>query len=416
MFPLRCLLLACICATASPLSAFLTSAKAAGMGLIGISYPQDALAGALNPAGIADVPDRCDVNLFFSRETGHAVIHDNRTPPSLAPHVNGNFSPYITKDSIFPEFGINKRFYYCFDIACGFVVYNRNAIKTTYSKVFPLLGTSKLGLEYIHQTASPVVAMRYGAFSFGISLNYMVQRLKIEGVQNFDNPRFSAFPGHVTNNGYNYSKGISTTVGAKWDVSDWISVGVTYQPKTHMSRLKKYKGFLANKGRLDIPALISGGVTFRMPPHASISLDVQYVAWDKIPPLQHPLLPNLQESLLGTKNGAGFGWRSQTIFRLGVDWHVTPCVTVRAGFRWTDTLIPQTQTAVNLLTNETATDFVTFGISWIPFDRCEVSAFYAHSLHNEIHGYNSIPFSFGGGNVDLLQNKKIVGFGVGCLY
>jgi long-chain fatty acid transport protein len=183
-----------------------------------------------------------------------------------------------------------------------------------------------------------------------------------------------------------------------------------------MSHFKKYKGFIAEHGRLSIPPMYSGGITLRFPGPASLSLDVQHIGWNRVRALHNPLEPNLQGSLLGAKYGAAFGWHSQTVFRLGADWQIIPCFTVRGGYRWSAEFIPRRQTAVNLLTNEAAVRFYAFGCSLYPSERCEISAFFAHSLSNKLRGRGSIPVTFGGGDVDLKQDKTIAGLGLGWLY
>lgn len=401
--------------------AVLASVKTTGMAATGIAYPQDALAGAFNPAGMAAVGDRFDMGFTWDNATrrskvsgNRAVIPGTRIP---VPGINGSFSASRSPNLYNGDFGINKQLP-C-NMSVGLVVYNRNANKTTYKNAFPLLGTSRLGMEYIHETISPTFAIKlWKCHNFGVSLNWMIQRLKVNGIQNFDNPLFSSAPGRVTNRGYSYAHGVSYTVGYRGQLTRWLSVGVTYQPKTHMGKFHKYKGFLAEHGKLDIPEKIGGGVAVRFLPCASVAFDVEHIDWKHIRALHNPLLtpPALFINKLGTKHGTGFGFRSQTFYRVGIDYDICDCLTVRAGFRHARTPIRGSQAAVNLLTVDTVQDYLTLGATWC-INRCnEVSFFYAHGFEHKVKGRGAIPAFLGGGNVELKEYDNAVGISWGMAY
>ncbi len=416
--------LLCVCSLMSPaneLDALVASVKATGMGAVGVAYPQDAMAGAYNPAGITDIGDRFDVAVTWIHDEGDTTIKGNLNP--FIPNVNGTFPAYHRKDFFCPEFGINKHLCWGdWELAVGLVVFNRNASKTTYRTNFPLLGTSHLGLEYIHETFSPLLAVKFCNFSVGASFNYMIHRLKVEGLEFLDHPplglpSFSRYPGFVTNKGYDYAHGVNFTVGFKWDIMPCLSVGAAYQPTTTMGRFHKYRGFLAQKGLLKIPPIVSAGITYRFIPCASASFDVQYLGWNRVHSLHTPLLPNLFTHKLGDEEGAGFGWRSQWIYRFGVDWDINCAWTVRAGCRFAKSTIEPSQTAVNILTHDPAGNFVMGGFSWRPNGLIEISTYYAHGFERLIKGKNAIPpLPFGGGDVDIKQTKEVVGLSLGVNY
>lgn len=394
-----------LCTSPSQVEAILASVKTTGMAATGIAYPQDSEAAAFNPAGMADVGNRFDVGFAWAHEIRKARVHGNLFP---VPGINGKFNASRTKDFYHGDFGINKELPWC-NATFGVVGYNRNFNKTTYKVPFPLLGTSKLGMEYVHETISPTFAFKlWDRHSFGISVNWMIQRLKVNGIQNFDNVLFSAFPGHVTNREYSYSQGVGFTLGWRGQLCDWLSVGVTYQPETHMSRFKKYKGFLAQRGKLNIPQKIGAGIAIRFLPCATIAFDIEHIKWSSIKALHNPLASNLLVDKLGTSHGSGFGFRNQLYYRIGVDYDINECWTVRAGFRHVKTPIRSSQTAVNLLTVDTIQDFATVGATWCINCCNEVSFFYAHGFNHDVHGHHSIPTVFGLGEVDLKEHSDIL--------
>lgn len=402
--------------------ALIASVKATGMGAVGVAKPQDALAAAYNPAGITDIGDRIDAGIVWGHDQGDGIASGNRSP--AAPLVNGKFNAFTTHDFYAPDFGINKQLcLYGWDVAVGLCVYNRNASKTTYGQSFPLFGTSNLGMEYIHQTISVPVAVKFCDHSFGVSLNYMVQRIKVNGLQRFDNPAFTRHPGFLTNKGYAYSNGVGFTLGWKWDILPSLSVGATFQPRTSMNRFGKYKGFLAQDGLLNIPPLASVGISYRYIPQSSINFDVQYVGWrncrsihNRIQPAFNNILLGQADYRLGGSKGLGFGWRSQWIYRVGIDYDLSCEWTVRAGARFAKSTIPASQTAVNLLTNDPCGNFIMGGFSYRPNETFEFSAYYANGFDRVTKGFNTIPAQLGGGNTSLKQAKTAVGLSLGYNY
>lgn len=406
------------CCFTAPAEALLASVKSFGMAGTAVAYPQDALAGAFNPAGHVDVDDRVDLGITWARDRGHCRIKGN-----LVPGTDGKYNGYRTRDFYTPDFGINKRFGEEGEWAIGLLVYNRSFSKTTYKKPFALLGRTAPGLEYVHQTISPVLAYRINeCHQVGITLNYMIQRIKADGMENFDNPLRSAAPGRVTNRGYNYSQGLGITLGWQWHLHPDVTLGLTYQPETSMRRFKKYRGFLASNGRFNIPTVYSGGIAWRFMPCAVVAFDVQHYSWKQIKALHNSLLNDGRLELLGSSNGPGFGWKSQTFYRVGVEYALSDEWTVRAGFRHVNMPIRSSQTVVNQLTLETAEDFLTLGTTYQVSECAEVSAMFAYGFSKTLKGKGSIPpgsplrGGFGGGEADLQQNKFAFGLSLGFNY
>jgi long-chain fatty acid transport protein len=403
---------AAILCQSSEAEALAASVKTFGMAGTGVAYAQDALAVAYNPAGMAWVGDRLDLGIHWAHDSGKTKIHGN-----LLPTTNDTYHAYKTKNFYSPEFGVNKTFGCECEWSVGLAVYNRQQGKTTYNKPFGLIGTSNLGLEYVHETISPVVAYRLNdCHSFGITLNCMVQRLKVNGIQKFDNAIFSSHPGHVTNKGYDWSVGFGTTLGWQWKVFDGFTLGLTYQPKTSMPRFNKYKGFLAQKGKFDIPQVFSGGISWRFVDCATICFDVQYYDWAQIKALHNKLaggLAELAQDKLGTSKGTGFGWKSQTFYRVGLDFAATEDLILRVGYRHVNANTKKSQTVVNQLILDIVDDYATCGATYrINCDQ-EVSAYFAYGFKNKIKGNGSIPASFGGGESDIEAQKFALGLGWG---
>lgn len=407
--------------------AFLAGVKAIGMAGVGVAYAQDAYAGAYNPAGILDVRNRFDVSFDWVRDDGHIKVRGNHfvvpvPPGARAPAINGKYHAFRTHDAFNLDFGINQRFCatcgdYSLSCAVGFVAYNRDYQKTGLSRPLILIGTTKQGMEYAHETFAPVFAFRINdCHTFGVSIDVHVQRLSQTGLQNLDDISRTIAPGKLTHRHYDYSAGVGATIGWRWQALECLSFGVTYRPRTTMSRFHKYKGFLAGHGRLNIPTKWAGGVAYRFLPCATLAFDVEWLDWKNIKSLHQPFVPSDPLARFGSKNGPGFGFRNQTFYRVGLDYQYNDCLTLRVGFRHANAFVRRSQTAPNLLDCDVVQDFLTCGFTYAHDCHNEFSMFYAYGFRFEIKGKNSVPASFGGGNVDLEENKFALGLSWGYIF
>jgi long-chain fatty acid transport protein len=416
-----------LCVQPAPVEAIFASVKSTGMAAACISYPLDTLVGAYNPAGETDIGDRFDSELGWVNDRGSIDVSGNLfpiPPDAPVPPVNGHANGMRTKNAFPAGFGLNKNWCLSNDLelATGLIFYNRNYQKTTYKQILTLFGTSHAGLEYVNQTLSPIIALKWCQHSIGVSANYQIERLKVNGLQNFDHPAVVGVPGgtidvgHVTNRGYDYSTGWGVTVGYLGHLTDCLSVGVTYQPETSMSRMNKYKGFLAQRGKLNIPRKIGAGISYRILPALVVAFDVEHIHWKPVKALSNPLLHQGDLELLGSSDGPGFGFRDQWYYRVGADWQINECWSVRAGFRHANTPIRPSQTAVNVLTLDTVENFATVGASWNVSESNELSIVYAYGFEKKIHGKNAIPVELGGGNVSLKEEKYALALAWGYKY
>jgi len=393
--------------------ATLVSIKAAGMGLTGVAYPQDAESGGLNPANMAFVGNRFDVGASIIHTKGTTTIHGN-----LNPLQNGKFSSAKLKNFYNPHLALNTTIFND-RTTLGFVLYNRGLIYSQYDRNFPLLGTSKLHAKVIDEFFTGIVSYKiHPCHSIGVGLNIVYQVIQFSGFQNFANPTFSQYPNSVTNNGVDYTHGFGVSIGWLGHLTPWLSVGAVYQPEIHMTRSRRYQGFIAEKGHLNIPETYSVGFTLRPNSCSHICFDIQRIQYGDVPSFRNPLIPNLVTSKLGRKHGAAFDWHSQTTYRIGFDYKINDCWTVRAGFRHAKTPYPRSATATNLALVDILENILTIGASLWGWCGIEYSAYAAWCFQSTYKGKHSIPgptdiINLGGGEVDLKQRRIVVGLGMG---
>ncbi|MEJ2450992.1 MAG: hypothetical protein P8047_10010, partial [Gammaproteobacteria bacterium] len=66
---------------------------------------------------------------------------------------------------------------------------------------------------------------------------------------------------------------------------------------------------------------------------------------------------------LGGSDGAGFGWKDMTIYKLGYQWSTSPAWTWRVGYSHGDQPIPNSEVLFNILAPGVIEDEFTFGFT-----------------------------------------------------
>ncbi len=385
--------------------------KAKSMGGVGIALPQDALAAASNPAGIAWVGNRIDLGAdWFSPDRGASITG------SGAPGANGTYDGNDTKSFLIPEFGYNRVINP--SLTFGVAVYGNGGMNTDY-RTNPFVaygGSGPGGVDLMQLFIAPTLAWKSGNHAFGVSLNLAYQRFKAEGIQGFSSS--SASPGNVSNRGYDDSTGLGMRVGWTGQVSPTVTLGATYQTKTKMSEFDKYSGLFANQGDFDIPENYGVGVALKATPALTVAADVQQINYSDI-----PAVGNRVDCLfagacqLGSTNGPGFGWQDVTVYKFGLAYELKPGTTLRAGYVILDQPIPASQTFFNILAPGVVEDHLTLGLTLEMSRTSELSFMYMHAFEKKVNGSGSIPLApFGGGEANLRMSQNSFGVAYGWKY
>jgi long-chain fatty acid transport protein len=383
--------------------------KAQSMGGVGIALPQDALAAATNPAGIAWVGNRIDVGAdWFTPDRG-ATIAGNGAG------ANGTYDGNDTASFLIPEFGYNRAIGP--DLTFGVAVYGNGGMNTSYA-VNPFTafgGSGPAGVDLTQLFVAPTLAWKGGNHSFGVSLNLAYQRFKAEGIQGFAG--FSASPGNVSNNGYDSSTGYGVRIGWTGQVSPAVTLGATYQTKTKMGKFDKYSGLFADQGAFDIPENYGAGVAFKVSPALTVAADVLRINYGDIPAVGNPVDCFFMGACqLGASNGPGFGWQNTTVYKIGFAYELKPDMTLRGGYVTLKQPIPANQTFFNILAPGVVQDHLTLGLSLKMAGNGELSFMYMHAFEKKVDGSGSIPLAFGGGEANLRMSQDSLGVAYGWSY
>ena len=295
----------------------------------GAASIEDATGISINPAGLVDVGNQFNMGLSLFMPTRWAVVSGN------AAFNNGK---HKSKKPLFPVPTMAYVRQIDEDSAIAFSIFGNGGMNTTYSSPGPF-NQGKTGVDLMQMFISAAYSRRLtDAFSIGIAPIFAVQRFKAYGLGAFAGN--SSNPSRLTNNGYSYSVGGGVRVGIQLKPADWISFGASYQTRMWMSRFKKYEGLFAERGDFDIPANLQVGVAFQVLPELKVMLDYRHIFYSDVRSVANSML---SPGTLGSKNGAGFGWRDTNTIKVGLEYQATNDLILRAGYSylWPQVMEPE---------------------------------------------------------------------------
>ncbi len=391
--------------------------KAQGTGGVGIALPQDALAAATNPAGMALIGNRADVGLTLFNPDREATLSSTAGGSGM---LDGTFDGNGRENFLIPEGGYNR--FIKDNVTLGVSVYGNGGMNTEYEQPIALLsgasGTTS-GIDYIQLFVAPTVAWKItDGQTLGVSVNLGYQRFKATGIDNFT--FISASPANVTGLGVDDGYGIGLHLGWTGELTDAITLGATYQTRTNFSRFDDYKGLFANEGEMDAPASYGIGISIEASPQLTIAADVQRILYSDVAAIGNPLsLWNGQPFVsggpgnLGTGTGPGFGWDDVTVLKIGFNYAVNDALTLRGGYDHTEQPVQESETLFNILAPGVVQDHLSLGATWTLANSAELSVAYTHAFENSVSGVDVIPLPFGGGDVALKMHQDSLGIAYG---
>lgn len=380
------------------------SAKALGMGNSTVAYPQDSLVSAYNPALALSVGDRADA------------------------WVSSNFSPYdasiLRSDADIHAAGrrtwtlggaAGATRQICPELAIGFVGYNRFFHKTHYNKAIKLIGKTKLARSYELYCVSGLAAFCLHEHQFGISLDFLIGRHKVSGLERLDHHRFTEHKHRMTNRGYDGNFGLGVTLGWLWNVSPDFKVGVSFRPETKMSRFHRYKGFIPEHGVFHNPQNAIAGFSWRLLPTTTWAFDIEYIWLRRIRADKNPF-SHVLKNRFGTKHGPALGLRNDLIIHTGLDYAYCPELILRAGYMYQSEVQKKCQAFWDILYCSPIQHFLTLGATYNWNDQLEFDFFYEHGFERSIENRKAVPHFLGHGKVRMRRSLDRFGVGVGVLF
>lgn len=400
--------------------------KAKSMGGVGIALPQDSLAAASNPAGMAMVGDRLDIGLDLFSPIRTATWTGTGANPMNGVYMGVNATDYKSGKNLFaiPEFGYNKMLGW--DMAVGVAVYGNGGMNTDYGKVVIAGATTNTYSNLEQLFIAPTFAWKVTKnHSIGVSLNMVFQNFEARGLESFDVAGQTTAIGSVTNRGKDTSRGLGLKLGWTGQISPAVTLGATYQAKTKMSKFDRYKGLFAQQGSFDIPETYGLGIAVKANDKLTVAGDVVQINYGAIRSIANngDQFPGVVGTPLGGENGSGFGWTNQTVYKLGMSYQYAPDLLLRAGYNHGKTPLRSTQTFFNILAPATVENHLTLGATWTLANKSELSLSYMQAFEKKVTGVsNGTGCGLGPGcatighPVDLKMDQKALGIAYGIKY
>ena len=391
--------------------------QARGMGGVAIAFPQDALAGAANPATIGFLGIRADIggDLFLPSaevELG-GFSQESRANTFVMPVMGGSykFSRQLTFGfSAIPAGGGGSR-------------YNKNV----YNNLTGDNVDATLGVNLVIMEMSPTVAFRVNKQNqVGASLVFGVQSFRAFGLDYFSNfTSTGLFTDKLSNNGNDWSYGAGVRLG--WMgrfMNEQLSLGTVYTSRIYMTEFEKYSELFAEQGGFDTPSNFGIGIAYEVSPKLTVAADVTHTLYSEVNAVGNASAntgnPNVnggsvfpvsqEENALGKDNGLGFGWNDQTVYKIGAAYKVNDQWTARAGWNYGKSPIDETNGEIlfSIVAPAVVQHHLTLGTTYSPSPNVEWSFSYVHAFEFEQRGPTFIGST---GTLKMEQNAFGVSFG-----
>lgn len=372
-------------------------AKSTGMAGVSVANPQDTLAGAANPAGMAHVGEGFDIGFrIFSPVRSATLDCTGIGACTQATSATSDNEVFFIPDGGYTT-RINDKMF------AGVSIYGNGGMNTSYdTNLFaeagaqimgapPGAGTAafgKLGVDLVQLMVAPTLTYEVAeGHTLGISPVLAVQRFSAEGLGPFAG--LSSDAANLTNNGDDWSYGIGVRIGWLGQIGNAWRLGATIASKTYMTKFDEYSGLFADGGSFDIPANAAIGFAFDATPSLTFAADVQRIFYGDVDAIANPG-PTMAElggaisadRLLGASNGIGFGWEDIWVFKVGASYKINNAWTVRAGYNHNESPIPDSEILFNIVAPAVIEDTVTLGFSYKSSKNSEWNFAYMHAFEN----------------------------------
>ena len=365
-------------------------ARNSALGGAGVADSRDAMAIAVNPAGIVNAGRQ-----FQGAITGFSPIRGYTAtgPGFVAPgNVESNREFFPIPNMVYSHpLGPNS--------SVGIAMFGNGGMNTTYSNVAnpacvgPVPSTTgvycgnRAGVDLIQAFITAGYAHRFGALSVGVAPVVALQRFKARGLGAFAG--VSSDPTDLTNKGYDWSAGGGIRVGAEYAIMDNVRVGASFQTKMYMSKFNKYAGLFEGGGSFDIPANVTAGIAVDVTPDVTFMFDYKRIFYSGIDPIANA---STTPAPLGSNGGPGFGWSDINIFKVGAEWRMDDQWTFRAGYAHNENPISGSDVTLNILAPGVVKNHITGGFSYKINDSHTVDFAGMFAPNTKVSGIEVTPF------------------------
>jgi len=142
--------------------------------------------------------------------------------------------------------------------------------------------------------------------------------------------------------------------------------------------------------KADFPAIMSLGAAYYGLPRTVWAIDLRYVDYDNTDLFGNPT------GYTPAGSWTGLGWRSVFSVSTGVQYELTDCLTVRAGYFYTQNPIRAEDTMFNIASSAIYQHIISLGATVHLTERVGLSLAYLHAFENVSEGLVVLPAALGG--------------------
>jgi len=440
-------------------------AKEKGMAGAGVAKGGSSISTANNPANLLQVGDSMDFGISFFDPVRSYTVSGGPAFPDGFPNVVGTVPgcgdgmsllsgptcqlPFShipgTVDSqsewfLVPSFGYSSRIDE--QSVWGISLYGNGGMNTDYEDGSARLynpmtnsigdapgafGAGHAGVNLMQLFVNTSYAYQVNkAVGIGASFIVAFQAFEAVGLAPFANNSLNSEK--LTNNDHDTSTGFGFKLGMNIELSDAVTLGLSYQSKFDMGEFDDYSGLFAEGGDFDIPSTYTVGLAIKTSATSTLLLDYQQINYTDVASISNPIMPLLSPTTctdamnnylmtgapapasgsgcLGGANGAGFGWDDVSVYKIGYEWLVGKDAW-RVGFSTNEQPVASTELNFNMLAPGVVEDHYTVGYTSNSGDN-EWTVFLMYAPEVEVSGYSS--FDPSPQAITIRMNQLEVGF------
>lgn len=329
-----------------------------GLGGAGIANPSEAISGSDNPALIAGLGTQYGLGL--------SLFNPNRAADQGAGYVDSDSRYFLIPQGAYTA-PLGR------DLSWGLMVNPMGGMDTDYP-----IGGARVGVNLSGILVSPTLSYKLAPnFSAGASLLLGTVQLK-------DRTAFG--------NLQEQASGWGVKLGLYAEPAKGMGLGVTYQPEMHMGRMDNYCAtsmFAGTDCAINLPPMMGIGTRIALGSQLSLVADVIKADWSAVQAFDH------------------FGWKDQTIYKVGVELPLRSGTVVRAGFNHGQSPIDAgvlTSQPGNVLFPAVTENHLTLGIGMKLGGGKTLNGYLLHAFENEVVALGGAPA--------IKMNQNAVGFGL----
>ncbi|MCP4486495.1 MAG: hypothetical protein GY820_04130 [Gammaproteobacteria bacterium] len=379
--------------------------KSRGMGGAGVAIANEAQSIINNPAAVTALGNRRDMamGLFSPNERGYEV--------SGNPAFGGALNRGQTSDKNYfpiPFYGFSKAL--GDGAAWAFTISAAGGMNTDYDLNFAegaFTGSTGINLAQMFFGGTYGAELADG-MSWGVTISLAYQQFAAEGLDLFDQAGYTSAVGSVTNNGTDASTGIGLKVGMMGPLGEG-SWGASYQMKTDMSEFDDYAGLFANQGDLDIAPTLTIGVAYPVGDGMTLAVDYHHIDYEAVDTISNATaLFNPGVLMFGDTNGPGFGWKSISVIKAGIEVQTSEDMIWRGGINYGESPLNEDdgEFSTAFLVPATITTHLTAGFTMKLDANSELTGVFVRSLENSQSG--DFSSTFGGGTMDASMEQNFL--------